>query len=149
MRISDWSSDVCSSDLVMEDFADSYLRGETPIPCVSCNRTGKFRDLLATARDLGADCLATGHYVQRKLGPAGAELHRAVDPRRDQSYFLIATTRGQLDFLRFPLGGMEQDAVRREAARFGLVVADQPSSEERRVGKECVSTCRSRWAQYH
>src|SRR3546814_10603404 len=71
-------------DSVMEDFADSYLRGETPIPCVSCNQTVKFRDLLATARDLGADCLATGHYVQRKLGPAGAELHRAVDPRRDQ-----------------------------------------------------------------
>src|SRR3546814_238936 len=89
-------------DSVMEDFADSYLRGETPIPCVSCNQTVKFRDLLATARDLGADCLATGHYVQRKLGPAGAELHRAVDPRRDQSYFLFATTRGQLDFLRFP-----------------------------------------------
>ncbi|HEY9540000.1 MAG TPA: tRNA 2-thiouridine(34) synthase MnmA [Kiloniellaceae bacterium] len=117
-------------DSVMEDFADSYLRGETPIPCVSCNQTVKFRDLLATARDLGADCLATGHYVQRKLGPAGAELHRAVDPRRDQSYFLFATTRGQLDFLRFPLGGMEKDAVRREAARFGLVVADKPDSQD-------------------
>src|SRR3546814_8884774 len=87
-------------DSVMEDFADNYLRGETPIPCVSCNQTVKFRDLLATARDLGADCLATGHYVQRKLGPAGAELHRAVDPRRDQSYFLFATTRGQLESSR-------------------------------------------------
>jgi tRNA-specific 2-thiouridylase len=117
-------------DSVMEDFADSYLRGETPIPCVNCNQTVKFRDLLATARDLGADCLATGHYIQRKLGPEGAELHRAVDPRRDQSYFLFATTRDQLDFLRFPLGGLEKDAVRREAERFGLVVADKPDSQD-------------------
>lgn len=117
-------------DAVMEDFADSYLRGETPIPCVSCNQTVKFRDLLATARDLGADALATGHYVQRKTGPAGAELHRAVDPRRDQSYFLFATTRAQLDFLRFPLGGLQKDAVRREAERFGLVVADKPDSQD-------------------
>jgi tRNA-uridine 2-sulfurtransferase len=117
-------------DAVMEDFADSYLRGETPIPCVSCNQTVKFRDLLATARDLGADALATGHYVQRKAGPAGAELHRAVDPRRDQSYFLFATTRDQLDFLRFPLGGMEKDAVRRAAERFGLTVADKPDSQD-------------------
>ena len=117
-------------DSVMEDFADSYLRGETPIPCVNCNQTVKFRDLLATARDLGADCLATGHYVQRKLGPAGAELHRAVDPRRDQSYFLFTTTRAQLDFLRFPLGGLHKDAVRAEAERFGLVVADKPDSQD-------------------
>ncbi|MGF1630028.1 MAG: tRNA 2-thiouridine(34) synthase MnmA [Kiloniellaceae bacterium] len=117
-------------DSVMEDFADSYLRGETPIPCVNCNQTVKFRDLLATARDLGADALATGHYVQRKLGPAGAELHRAVDPRRDQSYFLFATTRDQLDFLRFPLGGLQKDAVRAEAERFGLVVADKPDSQD-------------------
>jgi tRNA-specific 2-thiouridylase len=117
-------------DSVMEDFADSYLRGETPIPCVSCNQTVKFRDLLATARDLGADALATGHYVQRRLGPAGAELHRAVDPRRDQSYFLFATTRDQLDFLRFPLGGLEKDAVRAQAERFGLVVADKPDSQD-------------------
>ena len=117
-------------DSVMEDFADSYLRGETPIPCVSCNQTVKFRDLLATARDLGADALATGHYVQRKLGAAGAELHRAVDPRRDQSYFLFATTRDQLDFLRFPLGGLQKDAVRAEAERFGLVVADKPDSQD-------------------
>src|SRR3546814_16743105 len=114
----------------MEDFADSDLGGETPIPGVSCNQSVKFRDLLATARDLGADCLATGHYVQRKLGPAGAELHRAVDPRRDQSYFLFATTRGQLDFLRFPPGGLEKDAVRREAARFGLAVADTPARQD-------------------
>jgi tRNA-uridine 2-sulfurtransferase len=115
---------------VMEDFADSYLRGETPIPCVSCNQTVKFRDLLATARDLGADCLATGHYVQRSMGAGGAELHRAADPRRDQSYFLFATTRGQLDFLRFPLGGLQKDAVRREAERFGLTVADKPDSQD-------------------
>jgi tRNA-specific 2-thiouridylase len=117
-------------DSVMEDFADSYLRGETPIPCVNCNQTVKFRDLLATARDLGADALATGHYVQRKLGPAGSELHRAIDPRRDQSYFLFATTREQLDFLRFPLGGLQKDAVRAEAERFGLVVADKPDSQD-------------------
>jgi len=117
-------------DSVMEDFADSYLRGETPIPCVNCNQTVKFRDLLATARDLGADALATGHYIQRKMGPEGAELHRAVDPRRDQSYFLFGTTREQLDFLRFPLGGMKKDAVRRAAERFGLEVADKPDSQD-------------------
>lgn len=115
---------------VMEDFADSYLRGETPIPCVSCNQTVKFRDLLATARDLGADALATGHYVRRYMGPEGAELHRAVDRRRDQSYFLFATTREQLDFLRFPLGGLEKDAVRAEAERHGLAVADKPDSQD-------------------
>src|SRR3546814_18363040 len=136
MRISDWSSDVCSSDLsrfrdsVTEDFADSYLRGETPIPCVSCNQTVKFRDLLATARDLGADALATGHYVQRKTGPAGAELHRAVDPRRAQSYFLFATTPAQLDFLRFPLGGLTTDAVRRAAEPSGLAVAATPGTHD-------------------
>ncbi len=117
-------------DSVMEDFADSYLRGETPIPCVSCNQTVKFRDLLTTARDLGADCLATGHYVQRRMGPEGAELHRAVDKRRDQSYFLFATTREQLDFLRFPLGGLEKDRVRAEAERHGLAVADKPDSQD-------------------
>jgi len=115
---------------VIDDFADSYLRGETPIPCVSCNQTVKFRDLLATARDLGADCLATGHYVQRKTGAGGAELHRAVDPKRDQSYFLFATTQDQLDFLRFPLGGLEKHEVRREAERFGLAVADKPDSQD-------------------
>jgi tRNA-specific 2-thiouridylase len=115
---------------VIDDFADSYLRGETPIPCVNCNQTVKFRDLLATARDLGADCLATGHYVQRQMGPEGAELHRAVDPKRDQSYFLFATTRAQLDFLRFPLGGMAKDKVREEAERFGLTVADKPDSQD-------------------
>ena len=115
---------------VIDDFADSYLRGETPIPCVNCNQTVKFRDLLATARDLGADALATGHYVQRRMGQRGAELHRAVDPRRDQSYFLFATTREQLDFLRFPLGGMAKDAVRAAAERHDLVVADKPDSQD-------------------
>src|SRR6201746_1824873 len=82
---------------VIEDFADSYLRGETPIPCVRCNQTVKFRDLLDVARDLGAEAMATGHYVRRLLGPAGPELHRAADPAKDQSYFLFATTVEQLD----------------------------------------------------
>src|SRR5579875_3606980 len=91
---------------VIEDFADSYLRGETPIPCVRCNQTVKFRDLLDVARELGAEAMATGHYVRRAEGPAGPELHRAADPARDQSYFLFATTAEQLAFLRFPLGGL-------------------------------------------
>jgi tRNA-specific 2-thiouridylase len=115
---------------VMDDFADSYLRGETPIPCVRCNQTVKFRDLLETARDLGADCLATGHYVRRVAGPSGAELHRGADPAKDQSYFLFATTAGQLDYLRFPLGGMSKDETRAHAARFGLPVADKPDSQD-------------------
>src|SRR3546814_11991541 len=114
----------------MEDFADSDLGGETPIPGVSCNQTVKFRDLLATARDLGADCLATGHYVQRKLAPAGAELHRAVDPRRAPSYFLFATPRGQLDFLLFPLVGTQTDAESREAARLLHSVAHPPHPDD-------------------
>ena len=91
-------------DQVMQDFADSYLRGETPIPCVRCNQTVKFTDLLATARDLGADCLATGHYVQRLETDRGVLLLRGADQAKDQSYFLFATTPAQLDFLRFPLG---------------------------------------------
>ncbi|MBI1182605.1 MAG: tRNA 2-thiouridine(34) synthase MnmA [Alphaproteobacteria bacterium] len=115
---------------VMDDFADSYLRGETPIPCVRCNQTVKFRDLLETARDLGAACLATGHYVRRIGGPDGAELHRAADPAKDQSYFLFATTAGQLDFLRFPLGGMAKEETRAHAVRFGLPVADKPDSQD-------------------
>src|SRR5260221_183134 len=101
---------------VIDDFADAYARGETPIPCVRCNQTVKFRDLLATARDLGADALATGHYVRRVDGAGGPELHRAADEGRDQSYFLFATTRAQLAFLRFPLGGMAKDETR-EVAR--------------------------------
>jgi tRNA-specific 2-thiouridylase len=115
---------------VIDDFADSYARGETPIPCVRCNQTVKFRDLLETARDLDADCLATGHYIQRKLGQDGPELHRAVDAERDQSYFLFATTREQLDFLRFPLGGQPKDETRRLAEELGLKVASKPDSQD-------------------
>ena len=117
-------------DAVMEDFADAYLRGETPVPCIRCNQTVKFRDLLDVARELGAEALATGHYVRRRVGAGGPELHRAVDPARDQSYFLFATTREQLDFLRFPLGGLEKPAVRRVAAELGLAVADKPDSQD-------------------
>ena len=91
---------------VMDDFADSYLAGETPIPCVRCNQTVKFRDLILRAKDLEADVLATGHYVQRAVGLEKVELHRAIDESKDQSYFLFATTQEQLEFLRFPLGGM-------------------------------------------
>ncbi|MBL8551383.1 MAG: tRNA 2-thiouridine(34) synthase MnmA [Hyphomonadaceae bacterium] len=115
---------------VMEEFADSYLAGETPIPCVRCNQTVKFADLMRMAKELGADCLATGHYVQRMEGARGAELWRGNDPNRDQSYFLFATTREQLDFLRFPLGGMEKPAVRALAAEFGLKAADKPDSQD-------------------
>jgi len=116
---------------VIEDFAEQYLAGATPIPCVRCNQTVKFRDLLATARELDADCLATGHYIRRVDGPRGPELHRAADPARDQSYFLFATTREQLDFLRFPLGGLASKAETRAlAARFGLDIADKPDSQD-------------------
>lgn len=115
---------------VIEDFADSYLRGETPIPCVRCNQTVKFRDLLDTARDLGAQAMATGHYVRRIATPTGAQLHRAVDPTRDQSYFLFATTREQLDFVRFPLGGLPKTEVRRVAGEIGLNVATKPDSQD-------------------
>ncbi|MEA3034008.1 MAG: tRNA-uridine 2-sulfurtransferase [Sphingomonadales bacterium] len=117
-------------DSVIERFADEYARGRTPIPCVSCNQSVKFTDLLSLARDLGADCLATGHYVRRVAGPRGAELHRAADPARDQSYFLFATTREQLDFLRFPLGGLPKPAVREIARELGLLVADKPDSQD-------------------
>ena len=115
---------------VIEDFADSYLRGETPIPCIRCNQTVKFRDLLDVARDLGAEAMATGHYVRREIGPVGPELHRAVDPARDQSYFLFATTAEQLDYLRFPLGGLPKPAVRAAATELGLAVADKPDSQD-------------------
>lgn len=115
---------------VMEDFAESYLRGETPIPCVRCNQKVKFRDLLRTARELGADALATGHYVQRAVGLAGAELHAAADPSRDQSYFLFTTTQEQLDYLRFPLGGMPKTETRALASRFNLPVASKPDSQD-------------------
>jgi tRNA-specific 2-thiouridylase len=115
---------------VMEPFADSYLAGETPIPCVACNRTVKFRDLLATARDLGAEALVTGHYVRRIEGEQGPELHAGADPARDQSYFLFATTRAQLDMLRFPLGDMSKDETRALAARLGVPVAAKPDSQD-------------------
>ena len=117
-------------DSVIERFADEYARGRTPIPCVSCNQSVKFTDLLALARDLGADCLATGHYVRRVAGRNGPELHRAADPARDQSYFLFATTREQLDYLRFPLGGLPKPAVREIARELGLLVADKPDSQD-------------------
>jgi tRNA-specific 2-thiouridylase len=117
-------------DAVIEDFADSYARGETPIPCVRCNQTVKFRDLLATARDLGAAAMATGHYVRRAMGPSGPELRRAVDPAKDQSYFLFTTTAEQLDFLRFPLGGLDKAETRALAKRFALPVADKPDSQD-------------------
>lgn len=113
---------------VIESFAAAYARGETPVPCIECNRTVKFRDLLAVARDLGAEALATGHYVRREPGPV---MRRGADPARDQSYFLFATTRDQLDFLRFPLGGMaSKDQTRAIAARHGLPVATKPDSQD-------------------
>lgn len=115
---------------VIDDFADEYLAGRTPIPCVKCNMGPKFTDLFAMARQLGADCLATGHYVRRVEGAHGPELHRAVDPARDQSYFLFATTREQLGFLRFPLGGMPKADVRALAADLGLGVAAKPDSQD-------------------
>ena len=115
---------------VIDGFADEYLRGRTPIPCVRCNMGPKFTDLFRLARELGADCLATGHYVRRVEGDHGAELHRAVDPARDQSYFLFATTQDQLDFLRFPLGGLPKTRVRELAASLGLGVAAKPDSQD-------------------
>ncbi len=117
-------------DTVIDGFADEYMAGRTPIPCVRCNMGVKFTDLFALARDLGADCLATGHYVRRIMGASGAELHRAIDPARDQSYFLFATTTAQLDYLRFPLGGMEKSAVRAIAAELALGVATKPDSQD-------------------
>ncbi len=115
---------------VIAQFADEYLRGRTPIPCVRCNMGVKFTDLFSLAKELGADCLATGHYVRRLPGRDGPELHRAVDPARDQSYFLFATTREQLDSLRFPLGGMPKSQVRALAGEMGLAVAAKPDSQD-------------------
>lgn len=117
-------------ETVIDQFADSYLAGQTPIPCVRCNMGVKFTDLLALARELGGDCLATGHYVRRIIGGDGPQLHRAIDPARDQSYFLFGTTRDQLDYLRFPLGGMEKPAVRAVAQALGLGVAAKPDSQD-------------------
>jgi tRNA-specific 2-thiouridylase len=115
---------------VIDDFADAYARGETPIPCVRCNQRVKFRDLLETARELGADALATGHYARRIVGPAGPELHRAGDGGRDQSYFLFATTPEQLAYLRFPLGGQAKTETRALAQRLGLSVAEKADSQD-------------------
>ena len=117
-------------EAVMEDFADAYLAGATPVPCIRCNERVKFKDLLATAKDLNADCMATGHYIQRKIG-AGPELHMASDANRDQSYFLFSTTPDQLDYLRFPLGHLASKAETRAlAAKYGLPVADKPDSQD-------------------
>jgi tRNA-specific 2-thiouridylase len=115
---------------VIDDFADSYSAGRTPIPCVRCNERVKFRDLLDIARDLGASCLVTGHYARIVHGPDGPELHRGLEAARDQSYFLYRTTRGQLDFLRFPLGGLTKQEVRQHARRLGLGVADKTDSQD-------------------
>jgi tRNA-specific 2-thiouridylase len=115
---------------VVERFADDYLAGRTPIPCIRCNMGPKFTDLFAMARDLGADCLATGHYVRREMGISGAQLHRALDPARDQSYFLYGTTQEQMDYLRFPLGGLPKTQVRELAEHFGLRVAAKPDSQD-------------------
>ena len=115
---------------VIDDFADTYLSGETPIPCVKCNQTVKFKDLLARARDLQADALATGHYIQRVNGNNGLELHRGTNHDKDQSYFLFATTQEQLNFLRFPLGNLTKDETRAQAERLGLAIADKPDSQD-------------------
>lgn len=118
-------------EAVIDDFADSYLRGETPIPCVRCNQTVKFQDLLKVAHDLGAECMVTGHYIKRVVNDNGtAELHRAHDHVKDQSYFLFATTQEQLDFLRFPLGGWSKEITRAHAERLGLITADKPDSQD-------------------
>jgi tRNA-specific 2-thiouridylase len=115
---------------VMEDFADTYLSGATPVPCIRCNQSVKFADLLTTAKELGADCLATGHYIRRTDGPNGPQLHRAHDASRDQSWFLFATTSEQLDFLRFPLGDLPKTEVRALADGFDLPVAAKPDSQD-------------------
>jgi len=118
-------------DAVIDEFADSYLAGATPVPCIRCNERVKFKDLLHTAKDLEADCMATGHYIQRKVGPNGAELHMAADAKRDQSYFLFSTTAEQLDFLRFPLGHLaSKNDTRQLALAHGLDVADKPDSQD-------------------
>src|SRR6476469_3303076 len=115
---------------VIDRFVEEYAHGRTPVPCASCNQGVKFVDLVAFARELGADCLATGHYVRRVVNGDRAELHKGADPRRDQSYFLYGTTREQLDFVRFPLGDLPKDEVRRIAAEIGLEVAGKPDSQD-------------------
>ena len=116
---------------VIEEFAQSYLSGATPVPCIRCNEQVKFKDLLETAKDLDADCMATGHYIRRKTGTKRVELHRAADTNRDQSYFLFSTTSEQLEFLRFPLGHLpSKDETRTLAAKYGLPIADKPDSQD-------------------
>ena len=116
---------------VIDEFADAYLAGATPVPCIRCNERVKFRDLLETAKDLDADCMATGHYIQRFVENGKAELHKAADPDRDQSYFLFSTQQKQLDYLRFPLGHLKSKKDTRELARkYGLPVADKPDSQD-------------------
>ena len=115
---------------VIDDFVDSYLQGETPVPCIRCNQRVKFRDLLTTAQDLGAEALVTGHYVQRRTTSQGPQLYRAVDHHRDQSYFLFATTPEQLNYLRFPLGSMTKAETREHARRFNLAVSEKPDSQD-------------------
>lgn len=118
-------------DAVMDEFAESYLGGATPVPCIRCNERVKFKDLLETAKDLEADCMATGHYIQRKMGAHGPELHSAEDSNRDQSYFLFSTTPEQLSYLRFPLGHLpSKEATRALAQKYGLPVADKPDSQD-------------------
>jgi tRNA-specific 2-thiouridylase len=115
---------------VIDRFVDEYAQGRTPVPCAACNQGVKFVDLIAFAKELGADCLATGHYVRRVVNAGRVELHKGADPRRDQSYFLYGTTRAQLDFVRFPLGDLPKDAVRRIASEIGLEVAAKPDSQD-------------------
>lgn len=115
---------------VIDDFAENYKAGSTPLPCVRCNQRIKFDELLHVAKDLGADALATGHYIRRAVTAHGPQLARAHDAHRDQSYFLFATTRDQLDYLRFPLGDMAKTEVRKKAEELGLLVADKPDSQD-------------------
>lgn len=115
---------------VIDEFVDSYMRGETPVPCIKCNQTVKFQDLLNSAKQLQADAMVTGHYAKRVEGEFGAELHQGLDPSKDQSYFLFATTKEQLEFIRFPLGGMSKTETRTHAERFELEVADKPDSQD-------------------
>ena len=115
---------------VIEDFVESYSRGETPLPCVRCNQSVKFKDLLKVAKELGADTLATGHYVRRVDTGAGPELHCGIDKSKDQSYFLFATTNQQLNYLHFPIGELTKDETRNIAAKYGLEVADKPDSQD-------------------
>lgn len=115
---------------VIDDFADSYVRGETPLPCVRCNQSVKFKDLLQMSKELGADALATGHYVRRVDNNGEVELHQGLDPNKDQSYFLFATTKEQLDYTHFPLGNLTKDETRKIASDLGLIVADKPDSQD-------------------